>query len=241
MNRIPVLILAFINIVFYMSCNDEKLMRLTIQQESVPPIQFSVQKNRMISLNVNYCTQPSKKRSFKTKFLVIFDRSGSNQDCPREICGSFIPGTDPDNSRRYDGMLNYLETLTPEQKQTSSFGLIDFNDPNDCRYYCIPFPQMDRGQVLHQKTFLPPNEFIDLLKNEKNPNNRSSNLIQDLGGTNYQTTLDLVLSVLTHDINVNTSATDQYAYVIIFVSDGAPTIAIVQMLPTFIDKVGKEI
>ena len=258
------------NLALGVGCKPESLELLT---EIAPPPSPSPTAVSSINLNVNYCTKPTEKVSFKTKFVVVFDRSGSNQVL-FDTAGNSSTGTDPGNDKRFGGMLNFVNTLTTEQQQLYSFALIsfsaapttyDFQGSGPYTYAGIAQTDMDRGAAVYGSSFMSSSQFAAMMldpngtaippsptpnpppspvpvnaNGQRNPYNEFSTVPEDAGWTDYILALRTVYNILASDLGPGPGASpspspsaspapsndpaDQVAYVIIWVSDGAPRV-----------------
>ena len=178
--------------------NSSPLQPLVAVPKSQAQVAPTPSSNPLIDVDVNYCTTPSQQRAFKTKFVIVFDRSGSNQGCQAAVCKGVvpgetgIPGTDPLGTKRWQGIQTFVDSLSPAQKALYTFSLVYFSqDPATypANYSGSPgiyAADMDRGAAKGIGTFSSATAFSHLLANE-NPylNTSDPTLPKDGGATDF--------------------------------------------------------
>jgi hypothetical protein len=171
------------------------------------------------SVDAHFCTSAAVPGQQNLKYLFILDHSASNQPgFPNPLTPDDVNNTDPQGSRRYGPLVNFIQNLTPDANTSTSFALIDFNDT-----------AKQSGTTAGFEPSIP--SFITNLKKDWiGGGSAASPAPNDSGFTNYQAALQLALQTITKDVkdesvnpNQNGATT---SYVIIFVSDGVPTIAV---------------
>lgn len=197
-------------------------------------------------VDVNFCTDPAQVVKSKLKYVIVLDHSGSNLEnykmdpttgLPDLATGNIqiLPalGTDPQRSARYGDtatpgtLLNFLSTMPP-------------NDPADPSYYFALFTFS--GAV----SSYPPNisGFTSDIAGFAAKVADSAINTGDSGPTNYLSTLRAAQTLIQSDINLaiqcagkskTAAPTPQCpkpgvavssTYVLVFMSDGAPILAI---------------
>ncbi len=220
-----------------LGCSKEKLDPLTREFLTVPVDNY---------VQVNFCTDPAQEVRSKLKYVIILDRSGSNQRNIKLIESTGMPdlstggldyqaayATDPTKFQRYGDratpgtFINFLANMPP-------------NDPLDPQIYfkLILFSDMPDMSIPANNSFTSdiPQFLIDVENAKAN--------IGDNGSTNYLATLQTTFNAIQSDINqarmcANLSVTAppsaicprpgvhvSSSYVIVYMSDGAPVMNI---------------
>lgn len=215
----------------------------------------TVQSNEV---NFNFCTDPAYTPKQYVKMIVVLDHSGSNSDNYKFDAngdgGPFIPFTDNNSFAtditgisRYGGvgiqgtLLNYLQNVPANDPAdpTHFFALVDFGDNT------APYPAAGFSS-----------DTVDFFNYvQADVGGLAGGLAghagaQDTGGTNYPGVLKQVSSLIITDINnaqacakasvvsptcPNPGVATQSAYVVVFMSDGAPIQQIVLNSPTDVE------
>ena len=152
-----------------------------------------------ITVEADFCTiNPELSKSF-LKFIYVIDKSGSNRS---------NPGTDPTGSRRYDNLIQFVNTGSSDD--AVFYSLINFSTESSL-----------------VSDFVTRNTFDSTARNQRNLTNPPAPAISnDDGWTNYGHTLDRIRSLIVNDVNRSKEALGQVVsshYVIFFLSDGMPT------------------
>ena len=169
------------------------------------------------SLDAHVCTAPPAPAEQNLKYLFILDHSGSNKPA---ISGQTddVNNTDSTGSRRYGPLINFISNLTPSTTTHTSFGLIDFSTG-------AANPTVASSKVM--STFETSATFLtDATYDWIGGGTSTSPSPNDSGFTNYVAALNKAKSMIYADLQANAGgdATVKSTYVIIFVSDGVPTV-----------------
>lgn len=170
-----------------------------------------------VSVDARFCTLPRSPGKQKIKYLFVLDHSQSNQPgFPSPLTPNDVSSTDPNGSRRYGPLAQFLRNLIPDPNNLTYFGLIDFDD----------------------KAYLP----TGITGFDSDSTNFLNNAVTDWigagtavlpapldkGFTNYQAALKLAQQIIQQDAQgeaVNpTRPITTISYKIVFVSDGIPNV-----------------
>lgn len=171
------------------------------------------------SVDAHFCTSAPSPAKQYLKYLFILDHSASNKPgFPSPLTPNDVSNTDPNGDRRYGPMVNFIQNLTPDPNNVTYFSLIDFND------------QAELAQTL---TGFDPSA-THFVNNIANPDwigsgTQASPSPNDSGFTNYSGALQLAYQLIQQDAQaaagLASSPIVTSQYVIVFVSDGVPTVA----------------
>jgi hypothetical protein len=166
------------------------------------------------SVDAQFCTKAPTPAQQNLKYLFVLDHSASNQPgFPNPLTPNDLSSTDPQGSRRYGPMVNFIQTMAPVPMITPYFGLIDFNDS-------ALEPQGLSGFESDVPKFLAA-----VTKDWIGGGTAQFPSPNDAGFTNYQDALQLALQIIKQDAQAAAGVGGiTNAYVIVFVSDGAPTV-----------------
>jgi hypothetical protein len=171
-----------------------------------------------IDVTAKFCTDSRSIARQKVKYLFVLDHSRSNQPgIPDPATPNDINNSDPDGARRYGPMVQFINGLVPDPNNLTYFSLINF----DTTAYA---PQGIPGFIQDPDTFLDRYVRPDWIG--------SGTLAQpapvDRGFTNYQGALQLVLTTIKSDAQLEALIPSDppvtIQYHIVFVTDGAPTV-----------------
>jgi hypothetical protein len=96
-------------------------------KENLQPLSAAVYQNQnKITVQAQFCTSPPTSGQQNIKYLFILDHSSINQIGVSQ--GGNTTDADPDGSRRYGPMVNFVNNLIPNPQITTGFDVIDFND-----------------------------------------------------------------------------------------------------------------
>lgn len=191
-------------------------------EEQVPtlkPLDILYKAPPAIGLDVNFCTNKSEVLTTKIKYLFVLDQSTSNErnylinqntgQPAIDGSGALVVrdnlGTDPDGSRRYSSLIDFLNK-SPANDPLRYYSLITFSDNLGLN---TAFSN-DRNAVLN--TVLAE---------------KSS--LADNGATNYEGALDAVYQKINTDIAAarnNPLEKIASTYIVVFISDGFPILNI---------------
>jgi hypothetical protein len=170
------------------------------------------------AVEAHICTQPPSPALQNLKYVFILDHSASNQPgFPSPLTPGDVSATDPAGARRYGPLVNFLNTLVSDPNTVTSFALIDFNDTAQQIGATAGF---DTSQ----------SDFIQTVTTDWIGGGTAlAPAPNDSGFTNYQAALLNAYQLIHTDIQaqaaVPTEPVVTTQYVIIFVSDGVPTVA----------------
>jgi hypothetical protein len=196
-------------------CNRDKLVPLQafhVEDDPAPPPTATV--------HADFCTRPSELHYEDTKFIFVFDKSGSNQVnyAPDNINPPYIPltGTDENGQQRYGSAMTFLNS--PELKNTPGnyYSLISFNTTTALTQ---PFTS---DLDAFKKVVMNEWQQASCLSDPTNPNSApiAGCHSNDGNWTDYQDTLATLQQLIQAD--AQQSGTKLYHYVILWISDGAP-------------------
>jgi hypothetical protein len=160
---------------------------------------FSVSKTE-----VNFCTTRSNTIQSNLKFIIVMDRSGSNQQrYDINNNNAPLPGTDPMGTRRFDALIRFIQAFQTDPRIYWSF--INFASSASV----VQDFTNDRAAF---QTFVTDQR------------DRTAQI--DGGSTNYLSGMDRVTDLITDDIALARSQTPIISsnYVVFFISDGAPIV-----------------
>lgn len=171
------------------------------------------------NVDAHFCTSPPSPAKQYLKYLFIVDHSQSNQPgFPNPLTPNDISNTDPNGARRYGPMVNFVQNLNPDPNNITSFGLIDFADQ-----------ATQPGNLNNLQGFdSDAADFVQIAKTDWIGGGSVNNPVPTDGGfTNYQGALQLAYQLIHDDANTEAALKSSIttSYVIIFVSDGVPTVA----------------
>lgn len=241
-NRSRRVIASALTVLFaFSSCKPAK--QRTLAKLNYEPIK--VEQNypyQLLNFSGQFCANPLRDQTFETRFLFVIDNSGSCYPDPND---SSIPPTDPDGKRRYQALLNFVDSIKANPKYGDSsklkFGLNVFNhrqlfcrteDPVNPPISC-QIGKMDRSKSYGASTSFVD---IDTFKNIVNGDYtrlQASAPEQDYksaGWTDYGEALTEAYTMIKSDIaeiKKNLQEGEEPAskpfYMVVFISDGAPT------------------
>jgi hypothetical protein len=168
-------------------------------------------------VDAHFCTSAPSPAKQYLKYLFIIDHSASNQPgFPNPLTPLDITNTDSQGSRRYGPMINFIQNLAPDPNNITSFGLIDFADSATQPGTVVGFDDS-------------ATDFISLATTDWiGTGTALAPEPVDGGFTNYQSALNLALSLIQSDAEVaaalNNNPFIATSYQIIFVTDGVPTV-----------------
>jgi hypothetical protein len=169
-------------------------------------------------VDAHLCTSVPSPGQQNIKYVFILDHSGSNQPgFPNPLTPGDVSDTDPQGSRRYGPLVNFVQSIVPTPDTATSFALIDFNDTATQPGTLSGFDSSS-------------SDFITNVQNDwVGGGTDAAPAPHDSGFTNYQAALQLAQQLITKDIQAQAVDPNQVgftsSYVIVFVSDGVPTIA----------------
>jgi len=206
-SALPFLILS--TSLYFAGCTKDPLTPL-VRAEGVSALYGAV--------DAHICTSAPTPAQQNLKYLFILDHSASNQPgFPSPLTPNDVSSTDPEGSRRYGPLVNFVKNLAPQTNTSTSFGLIDFNDT-------ATQPQGLTGFDSSASDFL-----TRVTTDWIGGGTAAAPSPNDSGFTNYQSALNLALSMIQADAEAQATLMQEpivtTSYVIVFVSDGIPTIA----------------
>jgi hypothetical protein len=105
---------------FLSACNDNSL---------TPLVPNEVLDAHYVTVDAQFCTSEPAAAKQKIKYLFILDHSGSNKaGFTSPLDPNDVQNTDPDGSRRYGPLVQFVTNMVPDPNNLTSFALIDFND-----------------------------------------------------------------------------------------------------------------
>ncbi len=172
----------------------------------------------MINYSTKYCTTSTSEHRIRNKYVIVLDRSLSNQLAPPD---GIRPGSDPSGSLRFGKLKEFTESFidrsgpSPSPAANASFALINFSDEDN-----YPASRMLRTG------FVDALQFDSVLSSELQDVSAGDGINSTYGAsTNYKQALVALQSLLASDVaRYSESSAETPYYIVVFVSDGAPLI-----------------
>lgn len=179
-------------LIFVTACSD-------ILLEDAAVNNFSVGKTE-----INFCTTRSDTIRSNLKFIIVMDRSGSNQQrYDINNNNAPLPGTDPMGTRRFDALIRFIQAFQ--------------SDP----YIYWSFINFGSSASIARNFTNDRENFLTFVTDQRD---RTAQI--DGGSTNYLSAMDRVTDLITDDITAarNQDPIVSSNYVVFFISDGAPIV-----------------
>ncbi len=213
---------------------------------------FQAQQISSASAKINFCTTPATAVVSKLKYLFVTDVSGSNQQnfiisgpgagpVPDTSCGASPCGTDPTGTRRYSGLISFLQNNALQNSTNTYYAgllfstspILPFNNfggggpTEDNATASIWYSNFGAGPVANTATYMAAQYQNIWCPGGALP---PCTTPQDPGGwTDYTGTLTQVYNYIVQDINYEQALTasgvqpqSASSYVIFWTSDGFP-------------------
>lgn len=216
---------------------------------------------KLLNFSGQFCANPLRDQTFETRFLFVIDNSGSCYPDPTDPSN---PATDPDGKRRYQALLNFVDSIKSNPKYGDSsklkFSMLVFNHR---QLFCRsedpvnPPASCQLGKMDRQRSYGLSQSFVDIDSFRKVVNDdftrlQASQPEQDYkspGWTDYGEALTEAYTMIKSDIaeiKKNLKEGEEPAskpfYMVVFISDGAPTDPNGQTIPySTISKAQKDI
>ena len=172
---------------------------------------LSLEESSTSAIGVNVCTQKAQQIHSNIKFIFAVDRSASNQQIISPPPNPPYVGSDPDGSRRFSTMINFITSFPQDPNMFWDF--INFGTTAN---------NVVQDQLNERFSNNAGGEFQRLVQDQWN---RTRAI--DIGFTNYSDALDQIQNVIQQDLDDQKNANPIVSsnYVIFFMSDGSPLVA----------------
>jgi hypothetical protein len=160
-----------------------------------PLVRYNFSSTEFGSIDAHFCTSPPSAGQQNLKYLFILDHSASNQPA---IQTGDVNNTDANGSRRYGPLVQFVNDLSTQTATNLSYGLIDFNDN-------AQQPQGLSGFTSNANTFI-----TKVTADWIGGGSAMAPAPNDSGFTNYQSAIDLALSMITNDVRDRKFVRDRF-------------------------------